>query len=334
MKYIKNYKLFEDFEELTAEEELMGKLLHIYSPIPLSKQIASVVIKKILYPDYYKLGEDIDLTYHSPQDKVRFVDYFNSIIKYKETRGHNFEGFIAGIYNGNLSKPYEKFDVTIDNKTWSVKFVDTPSKAPEIGSFRDSLKYNNLDTKIEEEGGLTRVFRGDNINLKNNIWTNVISKGITGGWLIAYEVKNDKERYILVNMLDLDTMKNVLLNGGTAAPKGGFKAIFSLALAACSIKSKPAGNRCYRTNSKQFKIIIPQLSLGELKKMYLSNKEELWAKNVFGEFGNKIRPDVLRYVKANKEEIGKRLSNYGEYFKPESLVKKVKDQYRNKTKGS
>jgi hypothetical protein len=257
MKYI---KLLEHFDDRTPKQDLMGKLLHLYGPIPISKQISQIVIKKILFRNYYKLGEPVNLEYHGDHDKVRFVDYFDTLLKYKETRGHNFEGFIAGIYNGELSKPGEKYDVTIDGKTWSVKFVDSPSKAPELGSYRNPLKSSNLFDIVEKSGGLTNIFQSRNVTLKNEIWTKVISKDITGGWLIAYEIEDGHK--ILVNTVELDEMKSVLLNGGTAAPKGGFKSLFTLALSADGKKSN-----CYRNNSKKFEITIPELTFDELKKI-------------------------------------------------------------------
>ncbi len=109
MEYI---KLFE--AALSQREELLGKLLHLYGSIPVSKQKSSVVIKKILHRNtnnpnepFFKLGDNIDVISDASQDKVRFVDYFDSLLNSKETRGHNFEGTIAGLYNGELSEPGE-----------------------------------------------------------------------------------------------------------------------------------------------------------------------------------------------------------------------------------
>lgn len=306
MRYIQNYRIFENKTLIKSTEEqkteyLMGKLLHLYGSIPLSKQKSSIVIKKILQDNYKVLGEDIDLQYNKDHDKIRFIDYFDSLLKAKETRGHNFEGFISGIYNGELSKPGERWDVEINKQNWSVKFVDNPSKAPEIGSFRQSLLLANKQEDVIREGGIAKLFQGSNNTLKEEIWE-VISKDITGGWLIAYPKNKNNEDFIEVNLIYPDIMKNILMSGGTVAPKGGFKSIFSLALSAK-----------YKNYSNKYKIILPKISLEELKNIYIDWSEDLWSYKVFGEMHDKIRPDVLRYIKDNQEIIGKKLLKYKEF---------------------
>lgn len=306
---MKHIKLFE--EEVKRHfynfsyEELMGKILHRYGSIPLLKQKGMIVIKKIIYPDYFKLGQDINLTHESDHDKARFVDYFDSLITSKETRGHNFEGFLAGIYNGDLSKPGSKYDIIIDDLTWSVKFVDNPSKAPEIGSFQIPLKEQRIDNLVADAGGLTNLFKDTEkrlFKLRKNVWE-IISSGITGGWLVAYPLKTDDEYYIKVNIIDLKSMRNILYKGLTVAPKGGFKSLFSLALSA----------RYKELCSDKFKIIIPQLTKDELLKIYVSEEEDDWAKDVFGRAGYKIRPDVIRYIKNNAKDIGQKLLSFNDF---------------------
>lgn len=300
MEYLKMFKA-----ALSQREDLLGKLLHLYGSIPVSKQKSSVVIKKIIYNNtihrtsFFKLGEDIDFISDAPQDKVRFVDYFDSLINSKETRGHNFEGTIAGIYNGELSEPGEKWDVSIENKTWSVKFIDKNSKAPEIGRYKKVIGENNLTISVDKYNGLTKIFKIHNDEyvdmLKEEIWDNVISHGITGGWLIAYQYKGD----IVIHKIDLENMKDILFSGCTTSPKGGLINFYSLAL-----------SPKYKNISQKFTIKIPKLDLKELKQLYLNKEESIWSKDVFGPCSNKIRPDVLRYIKDNKIIIGNKLLGY------------------------
>lgn len=308
MKYVKSFNeknsFFNSLDSSNPDRDiLVGRLLHIYGAIPIPKKKADNVIKKILRGHFYNIGDDIDLNYKEPHDKVRFVDYFDSLINSKEIRGHNFEGFISGVYNGTLAKnPNAKYDVEINNQTWSVKFIDKSWKAPEISSYRKELE--NLDI-IENNGGLTKIFQSDDDNLKNKLWK-IISKDITGGWLIGYEIKTENENYILVNIIDLDTMYEILMNGGTVSPKGGLESYYSLAISA-KYKNNP--------NIKSFKIIIPQLSIDELKSIYSNNSELNWSKKIFGKkYGYKIRPDVLRYIKKNSEEIANRLLKFKDFY--------------------
>ena len=311
MEYFGNS--YHTFETNTSKNknELLGKILHAYGSIPLIKQKASVVIKKMLWVNhnkfcnndtpFYTLGEDVNLSYNVPQDKVRFYDYFDSLLGSKETRGHNFEGFIAGIYNGDLSEPGSRYDVTINNKTWNIKFVDKPSKAPEIGRYKDLLYENNLFDIVNLYKGLTNIFKTDNDELKNEIFKNIISNDITGGWLIAY--KDKKENNIIISIIDLELMKEFLLNGFTTSPKGGLLEYTNLALSS-------RYRHTTKKLNKQFKIIIPELSLDELKEIYINKDEQNWCKNIFEHFGNKIRPDVIRYIKENHEDIAKKLLNF------------------------
>ena len=62
-------------------------------------------------------------------------------------------------------------------------------------------------------------------------------------------------------------------------------------------------------NIKKFSIHLPVLTIYELKKIIKNPDEETWAEIVFGEYGSKIRPDVLRYIHKNKEDIGSKLIN-------------------------
>lgn len=312
MKYIDNYKIFENSFSVDqmSEEELKGKILHLYGSIPLVKQKSNLVIKKILYPNFLTIGDDVDLSYQLPHDKARFVDYFDSLLNSKDTRGDNFEGFLAGIYNGDLASPFAKYDIVVDGKTWSVKFVDNSNKAPELSSYQKPLVQQNLARFLsiskKASKGLKDVFKSKNKKLKEEIWNTVISPEITGGWLIAYSSKNK----IRVNVIDVDTMKQLLMEGNTTSPKGGHKAIYSLAISS-NYKNFVSKNGAYKT--KHYDIIIPELTLDDYRNMYVSKDENDWSYKIFGKMGRKIRPDVLRYIKNNQEEIAQKLLTFEKF---------------------
>lgn len=308
LNYIDSFKVFEKKPvsppKQTAEtvdelrNRLTGQLLHLYGAIPLSKDKSSVVIKKILansMDGYFDLGEKVNIEDSTPydHDKVRFKDYFDTLLSDKDSRGHNFEGTLAGLFDGELSKRGEKWDVTIDDKTWSVKFIDHGAKAPELGSYLKSLSSTDLINDIKNEGGLTLLFKFGSDDLKTKVWE-VISAGITGGWIIGYPDNDLGE--ININILSLDAMKEILMSGLTVSPKGGKKELFNLA-----ISSK------FKNFSQKSSIIIPQISLSSLIEMCKSEDEYKWAHEVFGKIGSKIRPDVLRYIKTNAEFIGNNL---------------------------
>ena len=301
MRYIKSYKIYESeiISNLTYDE-LMGKLLHLYGSIPVPKEKSSIVIQKIIQStreDFYQFGEVVDINYCKVHDKIRFSDYFHSLLRQKDIRGHNFEGLICGIFGGFLSTRGTKWDVTTNDKNYSVKFVDNKTKAPEIGKFKNIIESSSYETTVRESGGLTRLFKSSNIELKRQIW-DLISRSIDG-WILSYpdDIENPSE--IIVNVVPKSLMWSILSSGLVVAPKGGYNDYFSLALSAK-----------YRNIDGIItsKIKIPRVSKEELVNEWRNLEEENWATKVFGEWGYKIRPDVLRYIKTNKTEIIKKLS--------------------------
>jgi len=302
MKFIKEFSLFEGVHDNTPTyNDLMGKLLHLYGSIPVPKEKSSVVIKKIINTSMgktFKLGEDVDINFCKVHDKIRFSDYFDSLLEDKDVRGHNFEGLVCGLFDGKLSTRGAKYDLTIEGKRYSVKFVDHKSKAPEIGRFKNIItQRTSLDEMVIENGGLTRIFKGKNTRLKSGIW-NVITAEIDG-WILAYpdDIKDPKN--IVLNIVEKSDMFNIINDGIVVSPKGGYADIYSLALSSR-----------YISKGKYTKSVvkIPQVSLIELQDEYETIEQENWAPEVFGNMAYKIRPDVLRFIRLNKDTVIKRLS--------------------------
>ena len=302
MKFIKEFSLFESVHDNNPTyNDLMGKLLHLYGSIPVPKEKSSVVIKKIINTSMgktFKLGDNVDINFCKIHDKVRFSDYFDSLLEDKDVRGHNFEGFVCGLFDGKLSTRGAKYDLTIEGKRYSVKFVDHKAKAPEVGRFKSIITQRpGLNDMVVEGGGLTKIFKSKNTRLKSGIW-NIITAEIDG-WILAYpdDIKNPKN--IILNIVEKADMFNIINDGIVVAPKGGYADIYSLALS-----SRYISKGKYATSV----IKIPQVSLIELQDEYKTIEEESWAPKVFGKMGYKMRPDVLRFIRLNKENIIKRLS--------------------------
>jgi hypothetical protein len=302
MKFIKEFSLFESVHDNTPTyNDLMGKLLHLYGSIPVPKEKSSVVIKKIINTSMgktFKLGENVDINFCKIHDKVRFSDYFDSLLEDKDVRGHNFEGFVCGLFDGQLSTRGAKYDLTIEGKRYSVKFVDHKAKAPEVGRFKSIITQRpGLNDMVVENGGLTKIFKSKNTRLKSGIW-NIITTEIDG-WILAYPDDINNPKNIILNIVEKADMFNIINDGMVVAPKGGYADIYSLALSSR-----------YISKGKYAKSIIkiPQVSLIELQDEYKTIEEENWAPGVFGNMAYKIRPDVLRYIRINKDTVIKRLS--------------------------
>ena len=98
-------------------------------PIPKSKKQAAEVIKKIFNSskqDFYKPGEDISLNtdLRKTKDKIRFFEYGKSFQAEKEGRGFNFEGMLAGLFNGTPIVSKAKEDIIVDGTPYSVKTAE------------------------------------------------------------------------------------------------------------------------------------------------------------------------------------------------------------------
>jgi len=159
---IKLFESFQDDEEsifLEEKNRLMGELLHLYGSIPVPKEKSSEVIKKIVIDtdgEFFKLGENIKPGSRKPHDKVRFADYFDSLLSSKDIRGHNFEGCLAGLYGGELNKRGGRWDITINDRNYSVKFVDGPGERVQLGSYKSYL--TEYQDQIESLGGIGKLF--------------------------------------------------------------------------------------------------------------------------------------------------------------------------------
>lgn len=313
MKYINSFAIFEG---LSLKDDLMGRILHLYGSIPVPKEKSSVVISKIIQAEglTYNLGDPISLNYTKLHDKVRFNDYFDSLLNSKDSRGHNFEGFIVGIFNGTFTQRGSKPDVTIDNKKYSVKFIDKPTKAPEVGRFK--YIFANKDGAvsgmeayyeyINKFGGIVRLCRLDNEKLVSKTLTarklkeeiaDIILAGIDG-WIIAYPDSKDEDK-IEYNVFDKEVIKSMMVNGKIVASKSGLDSHYAFALSAT-----------FRNNANVTKnfIQIPTVTIPELKRCLLDAPEQEWGLKVFGNIAYKMRPDVLRYIKRNAIPIIKNLS--------------------------
>lgn len=298
MRYIKGYEVFESYHD-----EIMGSLLHVYGSIPMPKEKSSVVIKKIISASgiSFNLGDNVDITHYKIHDKIRFRDYFDSLLQGKDIRGHNFEGLIAGVFNGELAKRGAKYDVTIDGKNWSIKFVDSKSKAPELGSYRDIITKSVYNDRVIQAGGLTRLFQGDDYKLKRKVWTKISHN--VDGWILAYPDDPKSPTKIILNIVGNEDMFSIISEGCVVAPKGGYNAIYSLALSG-TYRNKEVFSLI---DSEASFISIPTISNKELLSSSLTSKEKKQAGQILGEFGSKIRPDVFRHIMINKQNVIKKL---------------------------
>jgi len=326
MKYIKSYKIFEsnfniidNWDTLTKEQK-KGNLLRLYASISTHKtkssQVINYIIKNIkgkLYDinETYQIIDFDDINEWGLHNKLRFHDYFNSLIDNKDTRGFNFEGTIAGLFGGKLSKNLDsRYDIIIDNIYYSIKFVDNINESISLGSIKDSIeeciviidnddsineklkKYiiNKLETKKIHE-----FFNDDKIPLSEKQLIFDESYKNVNMFILGYLLDNK----IIVNVINKIDMRNYICNSKLLlAPKSGN---YSLRI-----------NKFIYDNltTSRFEIIIPEITNEELDKLRDIESLKI-AKDIFGyNISKKLRPDVIDDIIKNKDYIFKNLSDF------------------------
>jgi len=115
--------------------------------------------------------------------------------------------------------------------------------------------------------------------------------------------KNVGDTVIKQHIIEVEEMRELFVKGLSVSPKAGLKSFFTLALSA----------KYKRYDHKTCDIIIPKLSLIDLRSLVKSPIEKEWSNSVFGRYGSKIRPDVLRYIKRNSKEIADKLLSFKNY---------------------
>jgi len=268
---------------------------YLYNPIPLVKQEASEVIKRIMrvHGFDFEFGKDVDLNQLDTVNKMRMKDYINRIVKYKEVRGHAIEGLMCGLYNGKLNEVKSgSWDYMTSIGTVEQKYVEDISESPVIGGYKHVIKeltqeeQDVLKNSIEQFGE-TNIFLNSDPNI-TEIKMKVLS-------FMTAEV-------VCISTKLPDRIRNYYFT------KENFVNIFSDANN-CSAPKQKGGNQlrikssAVRGQGITFDIIIPTLTPEDEEKYLNINQEEQAVAQIFGPFSNKIRPDILKWIKDNKEQF-------------------------------
>jgi hypothetical protein len=309
-----NMKYILTRESLSEKEELIGKLLHVYSSIPVSKHKAKEVISRIL------MAEDINFTLNNTlidfnsdikdHDKIRFYDYFDSLIKNVETRGHNFEGLIAGLFNGELTDTANQqgYDMIIEDKKTSIKFLRNDNEKIILGRFKDIIQKNpELDSIVIEFDGLVNLFKTEGYSEQKRKILDSIFENMDQ-WIVGYPDDQNNPTKIILYIIQKNDIINYIINDTKIiiTNKTGLKDLYGMSM-----------NKRFmeEDKTKKIEIIFPNLNISDLYKIWKSEEEEYFSKFVFGSYGGKIRPDVIRHIIDNKEDISKKLLNYKNFIK-------------------
>ena len=323
MKYLLPYKVFEsesqnksdyneEWEELSFEDK-KSKLFSIYPAIPLEKRAAAVAIDKIRRAEGREISniEDnrIDFPDRKPIDKLRWNQYFTSLMESKEIRGHNFEGLIAGLYGAKFTKPGERGDLEIesesgaDKKIISVKSLNSKSESPVLGSVFDSLSEDQI--KRINGRSIQQVYnqnKQDEEDLRESIWQSGFGgKNHVDYFLIAYFTEKTKKSSgtIFINIFSNKEMFDFVCSKGglNAAKNKGQIYQFRVSSTYKDVKQSPIA------------IKIPEITEKDLNDIWNVTARN-WGKYVFGkEISRKMRTDTIEDIIDNKGDISKRMSD-------------------------
>jgi len=220
----------------------------------------------------------------------------------KEIRGHNFEGLIAGLYDGKFTIPGERGDLIIDDKIVSVKSLNDSSQSPVLGSVYDSLNREQL-VQVGDRS-IHTIFK-NKISGEEEFRKGIWDAGFGGSnkvdyFLIAYftEPSERSSGTIFIYIFSNDEMYDFINTGkGLNAPKNkGQSFQFRISSTYKAFKQVPITIR------------IPKIKERDLDSIWNSSARN-WSNYVFGKnISRKMRTDTIEDILTNKDDISKRMS--------------------------
>ena len=268
---------------------------YLYNPIPVVKQEASEVIQRILRTHglSFEFGKDVDLNQLDTVNKMRMKDYISRIVKYKEIRGHAIEGLMCGLYNGNLNTSQSgSWDYSVAPGTAEQKYIEDEGESPVIGGYKQVLTSLGPEVNAIVKN-VTEKYNESNIFLINDEELTEIKKNVLAGMTADI---------VCISTKIIDRIRSYYFT------KENFIEIFSDANN-CSAPKQKGGNQlrikssAVRSQGITFDIIVPKISQKEYDEFLNINQEEQAVAQIFGPFSNKIRPDILKWIKNNKEQF-------------------------------
>ena len=284
-------------KKLITEED--KNIFYLYNPIPIVKQEATFVIQEILKSRNlnFEWGENVDLNTFDVVNRMRFKDYINRVVKYKEIRGHAIEGLMAGLFGGVLNESKSGvWDYEIRQGQVEQKFLNDSNESPSIGGFTNAL--NSLGAEAIA-------------TIKNTLLNN--RPEITGTNLFLIndneitEYKKEILRKILVDITCItfdsaDRLKTYYLTKENAVE------LFSDANnirkpRKLSSNELRASSDVFINNGNSFDIIKAKVKPEEYEEYMNVTQKDIEVAKIFGPYGGKIRPDILNWIQKNKEEF-------------------------------
>ena len=295
----------------------LGMQMSSLGPIPKSKKQAAEVIKRIFNSSdqpFYGPGDNILLNtdLKKIKDKIRFFEYGKSFQAEKEGRGFNFEGMLAGLFNGTPIVSKAKEDIIVDGQGYSIK-TSEPGSSFDSGTlifgFRNELvdmEENDIDTTniktpydlLKKEGEEYNRFK---IAMLTSMFTTSDGKGLD--WIFSIVYPN----YIEYTVWSSEDLINAIV-GNSDIIGVGRSPMTDVRIKSRFVMSNPSI------------IQFPSFTPDELKKLRYVKDRGLKIDKIaelFGKYKTKVRHDVLKYIRKNPTAFLKRVVNlYGDRLGP------------------
>lgn len=329
MPKLMDFKIFENFKEVFKDwdsqdySEKLATLLYLNNTIKVEPETAVDIITKI--------GNQAlrDKTWEKPvidlpnvtlpmkqgtdglRDKLRWSDYLNSIVRSYTIRGFAFEGFIAGLYMGKLTKRGTRADIEVEDssgqeKKVSLKTMRDSSESPTLANIRKAVTDTDLEILIgSDKDGVVGIFKKVNMReQQNRIWD--LAFGKVDYFMVIYfegKVKNKpdtRDNILNFRVISSEDFKNYIIDGTIklTTSRQGSKDKFQL---------RP--NKGFHNYFPiKFSIMIPEISEEELESLYDRDLRD-WARRVFGDDSSrKIRTETLQDLYDKRGEILQKIS--------------------------
>ena len=337
MKNIKNNILQEQTDDNLDFE--LGMQMSSLGPIPKTKKQAAAVIKRIFNSSnqpFYKPGDNMALgdDLQKVKDKIRFFEYGKSFHDEKEGRGFNFEGMLAGLFDGDPIISKAKEDIIVNGVPYSVKSaedVGTPSfdsgtLIPGLRFVKETLEFeydkNKRSPKLtpdsekrwEEEYDITTP--KSLLDKKGEEWNDykemmldfsfTSSDGKPLKWIFALIEPNS----IKYTVWTSEALIHAIITAGELIVGVGRAPLKDIRLKSDYLFSK----------GDVSEISFPEFTSDQLKRLRYNPDRGLKIDKIaelFGKYKTKIRHDVLKYIRKNPTTFLKRVVNlYGDRLGP------------------
>lgn len=303
--------------------ESYGEFFYLYNPIPLEKHEANLVINLILKTNNikYEIGQNIDLNESFKDDvvnRLRFKNYFERLEDSGDQRGYSIEGFMCGLFGGELNNIREdSWDFKVDDITIQQKHIasnDNPRLISYKGIFNSlsGESIQKLNTFCEEhtdkeEEIKSHLFTYELPTELNDIKKEILEKRILFDYLIISTFEGDK---LISHLISKEKLIELCLNPENIRRS---KSIYNIRISKKTIIQ----------HGKSFEIIKPSVTTEECGYLLTMDNKKRKTSEIFGEYGSKIRPDVLDWIASQPRKF---LNEAEEIVKELERIREIEDK--------